>query len=52
LIENLNRILSDSTLESIGPKLRKIAVEHYDWDIRAKQMVSAFSKSIFSANEH
>jgi glycosyltransferase involved in cell wall biosynthesis len=51
LIDNLNRILSDSTLESIGPKLRKIAVEHYDWDIRAEQMVAAYSRYIYSSRK-
>lgn len=49
LINNLIRILSDSTLESISPKLRKIAVENYDWDIRAKEMVTAYSKFIHSS---
>jgi glycosyltransferase involved in cell wall biosynthesis len=50
LINNLTTILSDSTLQSISPKLRRIAVENYDWDIRAKQMVSAYSKFIYSSN--
>ncbi|MHA2101405.1 MAG: glycosyltransferase family 4 protein [Candidatus Kariarchaeaceae archaeon] len=50
LIKNLTHLLSDSTLESISLKLRKIAVENYDWDIRAKQMVSTYSKFVYSSN--
>ena len=51
LINNLSYILSNSTLESISPKLRKIAVENYDWNIRAKQMVSAYSKYVYASEE-
>ena len=46
LIKNLSRILSEKTLEPISPKLRMIAVENFDWDIRAQQMVAAYSKFI------
>ena len=46
LIKNLSRILSDEALNTIGPKLRKIAVENFDWDIRAQQMVAAYLKYI------
>ena len=46
LIKNLSRILSDKALEPISPKLRMIAVENFDWDIRARQMVAAYSKFI------
>ena len=46
LIKNLSRILSDKDLEPISPKLRMIAVENFDWEIRAQQMVAAYSKFI------
>jgi glycosyltransferase involved in cell wall biosynthesis len=48
LIDNLSRILSDSITEKISPKLRKIAVENYDWKILAQQMVTIYSKFIKS----
>lgn len=46
LIKNLSEILSDDALGTIGPKLRKIAVENFDWQIRAQQMVDVYSKFI------
>jgi len=46
LIKNFSRIVSDKALEAISPKLRMIAVEDFDWGIRAKQMVAAYSKFI------
>jgi glycosyltransferase involved in cell wall biosynthesis len=51
LINNLNRMLSDSNLHSFSPKLRKIVVENYDWDIRAEQMVAAYSKYLYSSSK-
>ena len=44
LIKNLSHILSDRSLETIGPKLRAIAVNNFDWAIRARQMVAAYAK--------
>ena len=46
LIKNLSHILSDVALETVSPKLRKIAVENFDWNIRAQQMVAVYSKFI------
>ena len=46
LIRGLSRVLSDNKIEVISPKLRKIAVENFDWEIRAQQMVVAYSKFI------
>ena len=44
LIKSLTRILSNKDIEAISPKLRMIAVENFDWQIRAQQMVAAYSK--------
>jgi len=46
LIRSLSRILSNNEIETVSPKLRKIAVENFDWEIRAQQMVAAYSKFI------
>ena len=46
LIESLSRILADTNLKAISPKLRMIAVENFDWNIRAQQMVAAYSNFI------
>jgi len=46
LIKNLPAVMSDPDLSIISPKLRKIAVENFDWNIRAQQMVSAYSRFI------
>ena len=46
LIKSLSRILSNKDIEAISPKLRMIAVENFDWEIRAPQMVAAYSKFI------
>jgi hypothetical protein len=39
---NLNGLLADASLETFRPKLRQIAVENYDWQSKASQMVSAY----------
>ena len=46
LIKHLPAVMSDPDLSIISPKLRKIAVENFDWNIRAQQMVSAYSRFI------
>ena len=46
LVKNLPAVMSDPGLSIISPKLRKIAVENFDWNIRAQQMVSAYSRFI------
>jgi len=52
LIKNLSRILSDSNREKISRKLRKIAIENYDWDIRARQMTVAYTKFVSNRKKH
>lgn len=52
LIKNISRILSNSNIELISQKLRKIAVENYDWDIRARQMTDVYSKFISTRKKH
>ena len=46
LIRSLSKILSDKEIEAVSPKLRKIAVENFDWEIRAQKIVTAYSKYI------
>ena len=52
LIKNISRILSVSNIEIISQKLRKIAVDNYDWDIRARQMTDVYSKFISNGKKH
>ena len=52
LIKNITRILSNSNIELISQKLRKIAVENYDWDIRARQMTDVYSQFISNGKKH
>jgi glycosyltransferase involved in cell wall biosynthesis len=42
MASNINELLADQNLEKIGIKLRQIAVENYDWNLRASQMISAY----------
>jgi glycosyltransferase involved in cell wall biosynthesis len=44
LIKNLDRILSYEDLATISKRLRSIAVENFDWNIRARQMTDAYKK--------
>ena len=46
IISNINKLLTEKDLKSIGPKLRKTAVENYDWSLKASQMVSAYGSFI------
>lgn len=46
LAENLSSLLANPDLDHIGSKLRQIAVENYDWKLRASQMVSAYRQLI------
>jgi glycosyltransferase involved in cell wall biosynthesis len=43
IISNISDLLREPDLEIHTPKLRRIAVENYDWRIRADQMVRAYS---------
>jgi glycosyltransferase involved in cell wall biosynthesis len=42
IASNLNTLLADESVKTIRPKLRQIAVENYDWSLRATQMVDAY----------
>ena len=44
LADNLAGLLEDETGRERGRALRLIAEEHYDWRLRADQMVEAYSK--------
>lgn len=44
LISNLNELLEHSLSEELQNRLRNLAVEKYDWNIRAKEMVKAYKK--------
>ena len=46
MIRNISDLIADESIQTIGPVLRKIAVENFDWNVRAKQMVAAYSKII------
>lgn len=43
MAENLNEILSSESFQTIRPTLREVACQRYDWTLRAKQMISAYS---------
>lgn len=49
--DNLNRILSSPSFREIRPKLREVACDRYDWNLRAKQMIDAYSKVLDSRAE-
>jgi glycosyltransferase involved in cell wall biosynthesis len=42
IASNLNTLLADEHVKTIRPKLRQIAVENYDWSLRATQMVDTY----------
>lgn len=42
IASNVNTLLADKNLKNIRPTLRQIAREHYDWSLRAQQMVEAY----------
>jgi glycosyltransferase involved in cell wall biosynthesis len=43
LAANIVSLLSDETLRNIGPTLRKIAVDRYDWSLRTEEMLAAWA---------
>ena len=43
MISNISGLLADPDLKSYGPRLRRVAVENYDWKTRAAQFVQAYS---------
>ena len=42
IASNINELLADHDLKRIGTELRRIAVENYDWSLRASQMTLAY----------
>ena len=46
MAENLNSILSSESFKAIRPKLREVACERYDWSLRAKQMIEAYTNAL------
>jgi len=46
IASNLNTLLADESVKAIRPKLRKIAVDNYDWSLRAAQIVDAYRSFI------
>ena len=44
MAENLNKLLSSDSFKEIRPKLREVACNRYDWNLRAKQMIDAYTK--------
>lgn len=49
MIMHISDLLADKSIYTLGSRLRKIAVENYDWKIRAPQMVSAYKKLILNS---
>lgn len=48
IVANLTQLLDEPDLSVYSPKLRRIAVENYDWKIRAAQMISAYEEILDS----
>lgn len=46
LKENINHLLKNPKLKTIKTGLRKIATDHFDWKLRAKQMIQAYKELI------
>jgi glycosyltransferase involved in cell wall biosynthesis len=46
IAERLARLLDHLDLERWGPRLRKIAIEQFDWPVRARQMAAAYSRLV------
>ncbi len=48
---NLNSILSNPSFKEIRPQLRKVACDRYDWSLRAKQMITAYTNTLDDRQE-
>jgi glycosyltransferase involved in cell wall biosynthesis len=46
IADNINQLFTGQYLENIGPTLRRIAVEYFDWELRASQMTDAYRSLI------
>jgi len=52
MAENLNSILSSESFKEIKPKLREVACARYDWNLRAQQMIAAYTKVLTQINKN
>lgn len=43
---NLNSILSSPSFKDIRPRLREVACDRYDWSLRARQMMQAYTNTL------
>ncbi len=46
MADNLNRILSSESFKDVRPTLREVACARYDWSLRARQMIEAYTAFI------
>lgn len=46
MASNLNTILSNQSFRDIRPRLREVACDRYDWNLRAEQMIDAYSNAL------
>jgi len=46
IAKKLNALLDDLADVDRGPGLRAVAVEHFDWDVRAVEMVAAYERAL------
>ncbi len=46
IADNLKQLFAGQYLKNIGPTLRRVAVEHFDWKLRAAQMTDAYRSLI------
>ena len=46
MASNLNTILSNQSFRDIRPQLREVACDRYDWNLRAEQMITAYSHAL------
>jgi hypothetical protein len=50
IASHLNALFADNTAAKLSSTLRKIAVDTYDWTLRANQMIEAYQSLITSRN--
>ncbi len=46
MAENLHSLLASPSFKEIRPRLREVACDRYDWHLRAKQMIAAYSSAL------
>lgn len=52
MANNLNTIFTSEHFKNIKPKLREVACNRYDWNLRAKQMIEAYSNVLDARGEN